>query len=274
MNVYISADIEGIAGIVTADELGPQGFEYQRAREFMTGEVLAAVEGARDAGATRIVVSDSHGNGLNLLIERFPEDVEIVRSWPRPLQMMEGIDASFDAALFIGYHTAATNPAGVRAHTFSSAHLSAVLLNGTAASEAYVNAAIAGHFGVPVVLVSGDDVVVRETQGFLPGITGVTVKRALGFHSAQTLTPAAARERIRAGVRSALERRAGISPFVLEAPVTVDVVFKNYRPAELLDYLPIVERPAARTIRHTAEDMVALSRFMQFILSYQPDLAP
>jgi D-amino peptidase len=123
LKVYISADMEDVAGVVTADQLGPTGFEYERFRGFMTDEVLAAIEGARAAGATEFVVSDSHGNGENLLIERFPKDVQIVRSWPRPLMMMEGIDASFAAALFIGYHASTTNPAGVRAHTMSSANL-------------------------------------------------------------------------------------------------------------------------------------------------------
>jgi hypothetical protein len=102
LKVYISADMEGVAGAVTGEQLGPAGFEYARFREFMTAEVLAAIEGARAAGATEFVVSDSHGNGQNLLIERFPADVTIIRSWPRPLGMMEGIDGSFDAAIFIG----------------------------------------------------------------------------------------------------------------------------------------------------------------------------
>ena len=122
--------MEGVAGVVTGDQLGPQGFEYERFRGFMTNEVLAAIEGARAAGATEILVSDSHGNGENLLIERFPKDVQIVRSWPRPLAMMEGIDASFDAVLFVGYHASTTNPQGVRAHTMSSATLADVRLNG------------------------------------------------------------------------------------------------------------------------------------------------
>src|SRR4051795_3956987 len=148
LKVYISVDMEGIAGVVTADQLSPTGFEYARAREFMTGEALAAIAGARDAGATQIVVSDSHGNGENLLIDKFPPDVTIIRSWPRPLMMMEGIDSTFDAAIFIGYHAATTNPAGVRAHTISSAHLAEVSLNGTTMPESGINAAIAGYYGV------------------------------------------------------------------------------------------------------------------------------
>jgi D-amino peptidase len=155
LKVYISADLEGVAGVVSPEQLGPTGFEYGAAREWMTAEVLAAIQGARDAGATEILVSDSHGNGQNLLIDRLPPDVRVIRSWLRPLMMMEGIDSTFDAAIFIGYHSATTNPAGVRAHTISSGGLAGVYLNGTAVPEAGINAAIAGHFGVPVVMISG-----------------------------------------------------------------------------------------------------------------------
>src|SRR5687768_16869532 len=164
LRVYISADMEGVAGAVTGEQLGPTGFEYARFREFLTEEVLAAIAGARDAGATEIVVSDSHGNGQNLLIERLPADVTVIRSSPRPLIMMQGIDSSFAAVVFIGYHAATTNPAGVRAHTMSSANLAGVALNGIDMPEAGVSAAVAGHFGVPVVMISGDDAAVAEAQ--------------------------------------------------------------------------------------------------------------
>jgi D-amino peptidase len=274
MRVFISADIEGVAGVVSPEQLGPGGFEYAQFRELMTEEVLAAVEGARAAGATDFVVADSHGNGLNLLVDRFPDDVELIRSWPRPLHMMQGVESAVDAAFLVGYHTAATNPAGVRAHSFSSAHLAAVELNGEPASEARVNAAIAGHFGVPVVLVTGDDAAVAETQAFLPGVEGVAVKRALGFHSAATRTPAVARRLIRDGARRALERRGEIAPFHVPAPLRLDVTFKNYRPVELLEYLPGVERTAARTIRFEGGDVTEVSRFLQFILKYEPGLTP
>ena len=274
ISVFISADLEGVAGAVTPEQLGPGGFEYQRFREFMTDEVLAAIEGARQAGATRFLVADSHGNGQNLLIERFPDDVEIVRSWPRPLHMMEGIDETFDAAVFIGYHAAATNPEGVRAHTFSSANLAEVRLNGAPVSEGAVNAAIAGHFGVPVIAVSGDDATVQEMVDLLGDVEGAVVKRALGFHSARTLTPAAAQREIREAVRRGVARLGDFRPHRLEGPITVEVMFKNYRPAEVLAYLPVVERAGARSIRYTGQDMVEISHFLQFLLNYEAGLSP
>jgi D-amino peptidase len=131
MKIYISADMEGVVGVVTGDQLGPQGFEYNRFREFMTEEVKAATEAAFEAGATEVVISDSHGNGENLLIDKLPRNVTIVRSWPRPLMMMQGIDETFDGVIFLGYHTSTTNMSGVRAHTISSARLADVRLNGT-----------------------------------------------------------------------------------------------------------------------------------------------
>jgi D-amino peptidase len=137
-----------VVGVVSGEQSGPQGFDYQRFREFMTQEVNAAVEAAFEAGATEVVVSDSHGNGQNLLIEKLPKNILLVRSWPRPLMMMQGIDETFAGAIFIGYHSGTTNPQGVRAHTISSARLADVSLNNISMPEAGINAAIAGHFNV------------------------------------------------------------------------------------------------------------------------------
>jgi D-amino peptidase len=274
LKVFISADMEGVAGVVTDQQLGPTGFEYAKFREFMTAEVLAAIEGARAAGATEILVADSHGNGQNILIDQLPVDVQLVRSWPRPLGMMQGIDETFDAAVFVGYHTSTNNPSGVRAHSFSSATLADVRLNGESVSEGAFNAAIAGHFGVPVVAVSGDDAVIAEIGKAVPGIEGAVVKWAYGFHSARTLTPRAAAAEIRAKVQAGVARRAAIRPVRLPGPVTLDVRFKNYRPSEVLAYLPIVERTDSHSIRYTGRDIVEVSRFFSFLKDYQPDLSP
>src|SRR5687767_11527859 len=241
--------MEGVAGAVTGEQLGPTGFEYQRFREFMTQEVNAAIKAASDAGAGEIVVADSHGNAQNLLIEKLPADITIVRSWPRPLGMMEGIDETFAGAIFIGYHTATTNPAGVRAHTISSARFADVRLNGRSMPEAGLNAAIAGHFGVPVLMISGDDEVAKEAQALLGNIETATVKYALGFHSARTLTPEASAALIAEKVTRAMSRLNGFKPYVLSKPVTLEVRFKNYRPSEVLQYLRIVERRDAHAIR-------------------------
>jgi len=274
LKVYISADMEGVVGVVTADQLGPSGFEYAKARELMTAEVNAAIEGALAAGATEIVISDSHGNGENILIEQLPRDVVLIRSWPRPLMMMEGIDASFDAAIFIGYHASTTNPAGVRAHTISSGRLADIRLNGISVPEAGINAAIAGHFGVPVVMISGDDIIIEETRSLLGDIEGAVVKEAISFHSAKTLMPEVAFALIREKVTTALRRLDDFQPYELETPITLDVRFKNYRPSEMLAYLSIVERTDSHSIRFVGRDMIEVSKFLEFIVTYDPSLAP
>ncbi len=274
LKVYISVDMEGVTGVVSSEQLGPTGFEYQRAREWMTGEALAAIQGARDAGATEIVVSDSHGNGQNLLIDQFPDDVTLIRSWPRPLMMMEGIDSSFAAAVFIGYHASTANVRGVRAHTMSSATLTGVALNGKQVPEGGMNAAIAGYFGVPVVAVSGYDAAVAEVQRYATGMEGAVVKRAISFHSAATMTPKAGQALIRAKVKAGVEQRARIAPFVVGTQVSADVSFKHYRTAEMLAYLPIVTRVDAHTVRFVGRNILEVSRFLEFVETYQPDLTP
>ena len=274
LKVYISSDMEGIAGVVSGEQLGPQGFEYQRFREFMTNEVLAAIEGARAAGATEILVGDSHGNGQNLLIEKFPKDVQIVRSWPRPLAMMQGIDSTFAAVLFVGYHTGTTNSEGVRAHTMSSATLADMRLNGVSVPEAGLNAAIAGHFGVPVALITGDEAVVKEARALLGDVEGAVVKWPYGFHSARTMTPEASCELIRERAKTAVARVRGRKPWVLPKPVALELRFKNYRPAEVLAYLPIVERVDAHAIRFRGKDMIEVAKFIEFVLNFEPGLSP
>lgn len=274
LKIYISADMEGVAGVVTEAQLGPGGFEYERFREFMTAEVNAAIDAARAAGATEILVSDSHGNGQNLLIDRMPNDVMIVRSWPRELSMMEGIDETFDGVIFIGYHASTANTRGVRAHTMSSANITDFRLNGKSMSEGSMNAAIAGQFGVPVIMVSGDDVAVAETQVIVGDMEGAVVKWARGFHSAKTLTPEAAQEVIRTRTASAVSRIDEFEPYVLETPIEVELTLKHYQPVELLAYLPYIERVNSHTIRFTARDMTEVSKFLTFVLSYRVDLQP
>ena len=276
LKVYISADMEGISGVASADQLSPASFEYTQARQWMTGDVLAAIQGARDAGATEFVVSDSHGNGESLLIDRFPSDipVTIVRSFPRPLGMMEGLDASFAAVMFVGYHTATTSTTGVRAHTISSALLTRIALNGTPMSEAGINAGIAAEFGVPVVMITGDDAIVNESRERFGSIEGVAVKRAVGFHSTATLTPEVAQAMIRQHAKAAVSRRGEMKVYQINRPVTLEMSFKHYRPVELLGYLPIVQRIDSHTVRFVARDMTEVSKFIEFATNYDPSMTP
>ena len=274
LKIYISADMEGVVGVVSDAQLGPEGFEYNRFREFMSAEVNAAIEAARAAGATEIVISDSHGNGQNLLMEKLPKDVMLIRSWPRPLMMMQGIDETFDGVIFIGYHTSTSNMEGVRAHSFSSARLAEVRLNGVPMSEAGINAAIAGHFNVPVIMISGDDAIIKEAGALLGNIEGAVVKWASGFHSAKTMMPEAAYSLIGEKVKKAIARRGEFKPYKPKAPLQLEIRFKNYRPSEVLSYLSVIERIDSHTVRFAGKDMIEVSKFLEFILTYSPALEP
>jgi D-amino peptidase len=271
LKVLISVDLEGIAGVVTGDQTGPEGFEYERFREFMTAEAIAAVEGARAAGATEILVADAHGNGESLLIDRFPADVRLIRSWPRPLSMVEGVDETADAVVFIGYHASASNPRGVLAHTISGRSLTRLALNGEPQSEGSWNAAIAGHFGVPVVMISGDDAVIAEVRGVIGNIEAAEVKRAISTRAANSMTPQAAAALIRERTQRAIEQRAKYKAFRLRGPVEVELSFSNRRHAELLAMLPMFERSDAHSVRFRAKDMVDASRVVEFIGEYDQD---
>ena len=272
--IYISADMEGLTGSVTADQLGPAGFEYATFRRIMTEEVLAAIEGARAAGAGEILVSDSHGNGENMLLDMFPDDIRIVRSWPRPLMMMEGIDETFDGAIFIGYHAGTTNPDGVRAHTMSSGRLADVRINDVSVPEAGINAAIAGHFGVPVIMLSGDDAIAAEATAIIGDIETAVVKEAISFHAATTMTPKAGQALIRSTAERAVGRIEDFVPYQPATPLSIEVRFKSYRPGQLLAYLPMFDRVDAHAIRFTAKDMLEASRVLEFILQYGAVLDP
>ena len=188
--------------------------------------------------------------------------------------MVAGVDDSVDAAIFIGYHAGTSSTTGVRAHTFSSANLTRVALNGANVTEGSWNAAIAGHFGVPVVMMSGDDAAIAEVRKAVGTIEAAETKRSLGFHSANTLTPQASSELIWQHVRAAFARLQDFKPLKVQTPVTVDVSFKNYMPAEVLAYLPMFERTDSHSIRFRAKDMVEASAIMQFLGDYRADITP
>jgi D-amino peptidase len=272
--VYISVDMEGIAGVVTADQLLPQGFEYERFRHFMTNEVLAAVRAAKVAGATKVLVADSHGNGESLLIDEFPRDVHIIRSWPRHGGMMAGLDSTFNAAIMIGYHASASSSAGVRAHTISSATFTRIAINGQDMSEGEIAAAQAGAMGVPVVFMSGDNVATAELRDRIGNIVTVETKKALSFHSAETITPAESDARIEAGVRSALSHVHEFKPYVVTTPVTLEMSYKNYAAAEIFSYLPGMERVGSRTVKYVAKNITEAVDVIMVAESYQPDVSP
>jgi len=187
LKVYISADMEGVGGVDTQVQTSAQGREYEKFRRLMTLEVNAAISGAFDAGATEVLVSDSHGDAQNIDVELLDKRARLVRAWPRPLMMMQGIDSSFDAVVFVGYHAAEGEAAAILSHTFTGNE--EVRLNGQAVPEAGFNAAIAGEFNVPVVFLSGDQSITATARKMFGPIETATVKEAIGYYSAISIHP-------------------------------------------------------------------------------------
>ena len=267
--IFISVDMEGITGVVQPAQLGPDGFEYQRAREWMTGEVNAAIEGIRAAGPAEIVVCDSHGNGQSVLIDKLPVDVRIVRGFPRPMEMMQGIDESFAAAVFIGYHASEWTANAVRGHTISSARLLGVKLNGTEVSEGMYNAALAGQFGVPVAFVSGDRLAVTQLQQVAPQAEGAIVKEPYGYHSAITVTPARGQAMIREGLTRAMAKLGSLRPYRLASPIALEIGFKLTLDAERSAFVPGLTRSDAHSVKGSFRDMTEITRLLQVLTSLE-----
>jgi D-amino peptidase len=267
--IFISVDMEGITGVVQPAQLGLEGFEYQRAREWMTGEVNAAIAGIREAGPAEIVIADSHGNGRSLLIDQLPDDVRIVRGFPRPLEMMQGIDESFSAAAFVGYHASEWTANAVRGHTISSARLLGIKLNGNEVSEGIYNAALAGQFGVPIAFVSGDRLAVTQLQQIAPAIEGAIVKEPNGYHSALTVTPARGRMLIHDGLKRAMAKLGSLQPYRLTAPIALEVGFKLTLDAERASFVPGLSRSDAHSVKGTFHDMIEITKLLQVLTSLE-----
>lgn len=253
LKVYVSADMEGVAGVVTSASASP---------EQLTREVNAAVEAAVAAGATEVVVSDSHGSGQNIDPELLHPAAKLVRGFPRPLDMMQGLDTTFAAVMFIGYHASEGNVEGTLAHTMSGSTVLSVKLNGREVSEAGFNAAVAGHFRVPVVMISGDDALAAETKALLGDVETAVVKKSLGRHSAVAPHPDSAVALIRTAAATALSRLDDFEPFRLSAPISVDVSFKSASEAEIAAFFPEIERLDAHSVRYVAPDMPRAAAFI------------
>jgi D-amino peptidase len=256
MRVYISVDMEGIAGVVHEDQTDPtqsrHAGEYNRFRRLMTAEANAAIAGAVDAGASGVVVNDSHWLMRNLLAEELNPAAELLSGGPKRLSMVEGIDGGFDAAMFIGYHARAGTLHAIIDHTYTS-RVYEVRVNGQPAGELALNAARAGVHGVPVALVSGDQALASEARALLgTQLETVVVKESVGRFAARSLPPSVACQRIRSGAAAALGRKH--SPFMFETPIRVEVDFVVSQMADMAELVPGSRRISGRTVGYTGED--------------------
>jgi len=259
VRLYISCDMEGTAGISSWKQCDPQdAYEYPVFRRYMTREVAAAIEGAREAGVRDVVVNDSHWSMRNLLFDELPRDagVRVVSGAPKPWSMMQGLRTGVDAAFFTGYHAKAGDAATL-SHTFSESIYS-VAVNGTRCSEALLNAALAGSFGVPVVLITGDRTIVEETTKALPWAVGVAVKDAIGYSSVNSMTPRQAQDAIRAGACEAIGRIGRASPFRFEPPYELTIETAHVEHADFIELMPGFARIGGRAVRFASAEYAPL----------------
>ena len=268
--VFISADMEGISGISASDQLSAAGAEYNRSRKMMADDVNAAIRGARAGGASTIVVNDSHGTMRNLRLEDLAPDVRLISHSFKRSGMMEGLDETFDAVIFVGYHAKAGHPAGLFAHTGSGV-VRDVRVNGTSMGEGGLNTTVAAWYGVPVVLVTGDDVAVKQVAEIATSARLVAVKRAIN--------PRAVELRPFRDVHGEIEREAkeGVAaakkfPPRREASYRVEVQFQDVAIPEVAESLPAMQRPAPDTIAFTQDTMPKAYTLIRLLYRYiNPD---
>ena len=261
MKVFISADIEGISGVATIRQLTVPG-EYNRFRKLMTAEVNAAIRGAFNGGATEVVVADGHGNMSNILIEDLDPRARLVSGNNRVMCQLEGLDESFDAIAFVGHHGREGESHAVISHTLAGICVKEIKINGAVVGETEMNARVAGHFGVPAVFISGDDLYVQEVMETLPNVKSVVTKYAKDRLAAELLSPAVVQSEIEEQMAAALQEIEAARPCGHEGPVTFEIEFKGPQQAHMTTTLPTVEALSPTRIRFTCKDMVSAYKHM------------
>lgn len=262
MKVLISTDIEGVAGVYHSEQVRAGNPEYERARLLMTHEANAAIAGAFDAGATEVLVNDSHGGFRNMPPDLLDARARVIQGKPRYLSMVAGVEeGGVDAVCMVGYHSRAQGR-GILAHTINSFAFAGISLGGEELGEAGLYGALAGEYGVPVVMASGDDVFIAENRPLFPHATFVETKKATGCLSGVSLSPEQSRRAIRAGVEEALAARSKARPLVFEGPQTVTLRAQTSALADLFCQWPSFERVDGVTLRFTAPTVEAAVRML------------
>jgi len=261
MKILIAADMEGITGVVHWDHVSTTHLEYQRFRKLMTADVNAAIRGAFDGGATSVTVTDGHSNSRNILIEELDSRATLNSGSPQPLSMVQGVDQDVDGVYFIGYHARIGACCGILDHTWSDERVANLKLNGRFFGETGLNAAVCGYFGVPVLMISGDQTVCSEGRDFLGDIQTAIVKNATGRMSAELLPPAITHGLIYTSAKNAakrLSKNQAPKPFIVETPVTLEVEFVQSEMADRAMVMPGASRNNDRCIRYVAPDMITV----------------
>jgi D-amino peptidase len=267
MRVYISADIEGVSGVVHTAQSAWQTSDYERARKWMAKDVNAAVEGALQAGAEEIVVNDAHGNMRNLIIDDLHPQAKLISGRPKAVSMLHRLDGGFDLVFFVGYHARNGSRFGIINHTYSGSVVNEVRLNGKLVGEIGLNAATAAELNVPVGLVTGDKETEKETLELLPDVETVVVKEGSGRYAALCLHPARARELIKDASKRAVERYEEFESFVVEVPVRMELKMRRTPMADACELIPHVQRIDGVTVAYEAESMVQAYKLLQAFVS-------
>lgn len=263
LKVFISVDMEGVCGVIHWEEVSRDGKDYGLFRRLMTLETNAAVEGALEAGAGKIVVRDSHGSARNILPDDLHPAAELIRDWSgSPFGMMEGVDETFDAVIFIGYHASANVPDAVLKHTMTGTIYN-VTLNGMVMPEAGINGFIAGNYGVPVVMIAGDKAICDQAGRIFENVVTAPVKEGIGT-AARMMHPEKAWELIKNKTREALSKLDTFKPWTLTAPYTMEVTFKNEERAENASWIPGAERTGNTSVSFSSSDWVEILKFFKF----------
>ncbi|MHB8144871.1 MAG: M55 family metallopeptidase [Vulcanimicrobiaceae bacterium] len=269
MKIYVSCDMEGTAGVCSWEQVDARNYtpEYSIYRRYMTGEVRAAIEGARAAGASEVLVNDSHGPMRNLLFDQLPDDLRVIFGNRKPYSMVQGLDRTFAGVFFTGYHAAIGTADATLCHTYTPSVVYGVRVNGVRCSEATLNAALAGYHGVPVLLVTGDAATIAEVREQMPWVTGVVVKESVGNYAADSLSPQAAQEAIRAGAAGAVRNSAAARPFVFEAPIALEIDLARVEQADHIEVIPSFERTGSRSVRFVHDDYRTV--FKAFVAAFR-----
>jgi D-amino peptidase len=263
MLVYISVDMEGVAGVVHVDQTRRTGHDYERARRWMTAETNAAVAGAFEAGATGVLINDSHADMRNLVLEELDPRVELISGSLKPLSMVQGVTEKARCALFVGYHAGAASQAGILDHTYFSKVVARLRVGGKDWNETAINAAVCGALGVPVALVTGDQTACAQAREHLGDVVTVTVKDAITRYCARTIMPSVACERIRTAAAEAVRRAPQLRPFQPPPPFELEVDFVQAANADAACLVPGTRRTAGATCAYRAPDAATMLQVIQ-----------
>ncbi len=267
LRVFISVDMEGIGGVGSPSMTSTSGKDYATARRLMTDEVNVVIAALRAHGPVSILVNDSHGDHQNVLHTELDPAVSYIQGSIKPLGMVQGLDDTFDAAVFIGYHAKAGDPDGFLAHT-GSGSVKGLWLNGHEVGEGGMNAAFAGMHGVPVILVSGDSAAAAEAAAYAAAT--VTTKTAETPSSARMVHPREVHRRLQAGVRDALERldRGDARPWSVGAPVEIRMRFQSPTHVDILQSIPGMSKVDGYTVSYTAADADEAYRLIRLMYRF------